>query len=131
MMNKKYIWIVLVTILVILTAVCWISINNIMKTYDRNLSQLTINNVDLSKVQDGTYEGSYKLFPIYVKVEVHVKNHIIEEIKILEHQNGQGKPAEAIPDKVIEAQSTKVDIIVGATGSSKVILKAIENALSD
>jgi uncharacterized protein with FMN-binding domain len=32
--------------------------------------------------------------------------------------------------KIIEAQSLEVDVVSGATGSSKAILKAVENALS-
>jgi uncharacterized protein with FMN-binding domain len=54
---------------------------------------------------------------------------MIKKIEIVRHLNGQGKPAEVIPDRVIEMQSLDVDIISGATYSSKVILKAIENAL--
>lgn len=36
--------------------------------------------------------------------------------------------AESIPQMVIEAQSLEVNVVSGATYSSKVILKAIENA---
>jgi uncharacterized protein with FMN-binding domain len=43
--------------------------------------------------------------------------------------NGKGKPAEVIPQKVMDAQSLQVDTISGVTSSSKVILKAIEKAL--
>ncbi len=38
--------------------------------------------------------------------------------------------AEKIPDKVLEEQSLQVDIVSGATFSSKVILKAVEDALN-
>jgi uncharacterized protein with FMN-binding domain len=48
----------------------------------------------------------------------------------VKHVNGQGKPAEVITEKVIETQSLQVDVVSGATYSSKVILKAIENALA-
>jgi len=41
----------------------------------------------------------------------------------------KGKPAEAIVDSVVAAQSLQVDIVSGATLSSKCILKAIEVAL--
>ena len=50
---------------------------------------------------------------------------------MLEHKNGQGTPAEVIPEKVVETQTLEVDIVSGATYSSKVILKAIENALNN
>jgi uncharacterized protein with FMN-binding domain len=57
-------------------------------------------------------------------------NHKIEYIELVKHKNGRGGPAEIIPIKVVEAQSLDVDIVSGATSSSKVILKAIENALN-
>ena len=80
-------------------------------------------------VEDGDYIGSYSVFTVSVEVEVTVKNHTIEEIELLKHKNAQGQGAEIIPEKVIEAQSLKVDSVSGATYSSKSILLAIENAL--
>lgn len=94
-----------------------------------NLADKEISNVDLSKVRDGVYTGSYKMFPIDVEVEVTVSKHRISEIKLIKHNNGQGKSAEVIPDRVVEAQTLEVDIVTGATYSSIVILKAIENAI--
>ena len=93
------------------------------------LVDTTITNVDLTKVVDGTYEGSHKVFPVAAEVEVTVENHRITGIELVEHSNGQGAAAEVIPDRVVEAQSLEVDTVSGATYSSKVILKAIENAL--
>ena len=63
------------------------------------------------------------------KVSVTVKDNKITDITLLNHKNERGKPAEVIPEKVLKAQSLQVDTISGATNSSKVILKAIENAL--
>lgn len=94
-----------------------------------NLADKEISNIDLSKVRDGVYTGSYKMFPIDVEVEVTVSKHRISEIKLIKHNNGQGKSAEVIPDRVVEAQTLEVDIVTGATYSSIVILKAIENAI--
>ncbi len=59
-----------------------------------------------------------------------VENHTITDIDILKHDNGKGKAAEAITSDVIKNQSVQVDVVTGATYSSKVILKAIENALT-
>ena len=63
-------------------------------------------------------------------MKVFVKDHKIERIELVKHRNGKGAPAEAITGKVVEAQSLQVDAISGATYSSKVILQAIENALT-
>jgi uncharacterized protein with FMN-binding domain len=94
------------------------------------MSEITISEVDLEKIADGDYTGRHKIFPVAAEVKVNVKNHKITEIKLVKHNNGQGTSAEIIPDKVVEAQTLNVDIVSGATYSSKVILKAIENALS-
>ena len=114
-----------VTVLIILGAVT-------MAFLQAQLDKLTeaqINEPKLSSLSDGTYKGSYTAFPVSVTVEVTVSDHQITAIKILKHDNGKGKPAEVIVDEVIEKQSLDVDVISGATYSSKVILKAIENAL--
>jgi uncharacterized protein with FMN-binding domain len=128
-MKKKLV--IVGTILIALIVVCVIGINIFSNSYDKKMRELTISNVDMSKIPDGTYKGNYKIFPIVVEVEIIIKDKKITKIDITKHQTGQGKPAEAIVNKVIEEQSLNVDTISGATGSSKVILKAIEIALTN
>jgi uncharacterized protein with FMN-binding domain len=82
-----------------------------------------------SGVPDGTYSGNYEIPPVKVVVRVSVKDGEITGIDMVEHQNGLGGKAERIVDDVLERQSLNVDAVSGATGSSKTILKAIENAL--
>lgn len=94
-----------------------------------NLTSIEIQDVDLPRIEDGNYKGSYEAFPVSVEVSVEVKNHEIMDIQILKHVNGQGDPAEKITEHIIEAQSLNVDVIAGATYSSKVIIKAVEDAL--
>ncbi|UZQ51234.1 FMN-binding protein [Clostridium kluyveri] len=100
-----------------------------VQEYKKAIEELKISNVDLSKVSDGKYTGSYDVGYVGAKVAVTVKNNKIVDITLLSHKNERGKPAEVIPEKVVKAQSLQVDTISGATNSSKVILKAIENAL--
>ena len=88
-----------------------------------------IGSPDLSLVADGSWKGSYSQGPVKAQVEVVVAAHRIESVKILKHRTMKGKPAEAIVDSVVAAQSLQVDIVSGATLSSKCILKAIEVAL--
>lgn len=97
----------------------------------KSLTETPISDVDLSKIEDGNYIGNYRAFPVEAEVEVRIKDHRIEGIELKRHNNGQGSAAEVIPDKVTEAQTLDVDIVSGATYSSKVILKAIENALKN
>ena len=66
---------------------------------------------------------------IYARVQVTVKSEKIEDISLLEHRTEKGRPAEVIVDKMVAEQTTKVDAVSGATNSSKVIMKAVENAL--
>lgn len=132
-MKKKQIIILVVFIAVIIGGyfgITGIKAYNDLKTYQKQVNEITISNVNLSKVVDGTYTGSYEVLWVAAEVKVTVKNHKIEGIELVKHKNGRGAPAEIIPSKVIEAQSLKVDVVSGATSSSKVILKAIENALN-
>jgi len=91
---------------------------------------IAIDGIDLSSTADGTYEGAFDTTMVKATVAVTVKANRITAIEILRHDNGMGKKAEAIVDRVIEAQSTKVDTVSGATGSSLVILEAIEKAVA-
>jgi len=83
---------------------------------------------DVESVEDGVYEGKAFLLPVSVRVRASVSGGRVTSVDILKHFNGQGKPAEAIVTRVIEAQSLGVDTVSGATHSSLTILKAIQNA---
>lgn len=126
-MKKRYILIIIIVMMIIGAY----SGMKIMESNLERLKDLEISNLEISKVGDGTYTGSYQVFPIIAEVKVTVKNHQITGVELLKHQNGQGTPAEIILDKIVETQTLNVDIISGATYSSIVILKAIENSLTD
>ena len=85
---------------------------------------------NLSQLADDTYYGGCDNGIVKAQVEVDVASGVITDVRIIEHQNGLGSPAEAVARKVVESQSVEVDAITGATMSSHTILKAIENALS-
>jgi len=80
-------------------------------------------------LNDGFYNGSYSLFPVSVDVTVSVIDQRVTVINNINHFNGRGKPAEVIIDRILADRTLQVDTISNATYSSKVILKAIENAL--
>lgn len=128
-MKKKIIIGSIIGIILIISLTLIITINVLNKNLEE-LNNLTIENVDLSELSDGDYYGSYSVFPVEVEVKVTVENHLITNIMLIKHVNGQGSDAEVIPDRIIASQSLDVDIVTGATYSSKVILKAIENALN-
>lgn len=104
---------------------------NKMESNLEGLLQLDIMDVDLTLIADGTYIGEYSALPVSAKVSVTIKDHRIASIELLEHNHGQGGGAEVIPSIVVEKQTLQIDTITGATYSSKVILKAIENALQN
>jgi uncharacterized protein with FMN-binding domain len=125
--NKKVLFIVLAAILVIGGAFAAKYFSD-LSSYRQAVEEITIGEIDLLTIPDGTYTGSAEAVWVGATVEVTVKDHRIADIK-LDHRHGQGEAAEVITDHVLEAQSLQVDIISGVTSSSKVILKAIENAL--
>jgi uncharacterized protein with FMN-binding domain len=104
---------------------------NKMESNLEGLMQLDVTDVDLTLISDGTYIGEYAALPVSAKVSVTIQDHRITNIDLLEHNNGQGAGAEVIPSIVVEKQSLQINTISGATYSSKVILKAIENALQN
>lgn len=60
-----------------------------------------------------------------------VQDGRIQSVTLLEHRHERGKAAEVILNDVVEQQKIDVDAVSGATNSSKVMKKAIENAISD
>lgn len=97
--------------------------------YKKAVKETTFSSLDISSVTDGVYIGEYDVNFVCAKVEVTVQNGIITNIDILEHKNGRGKPAEIVADRIMEEQKIDVDTVSGATNSSIVIKKAVENAL--
>ncbi len=98
--------------------------------YKMAVKEITFGNVDISDVPNGVYIGEYDVDFVYAKVEVTVQNGVITNIDILEHKNGRGSPAEVVVDRIVEEQKIEVDAVSGATNSSTVIKKAVENALT-
>ena len=99
--------------------------------YKKIIADIVIEEPDLTALADGVYNGSFDAILVAADVSVQVEDKKITNITINKHKNERGKKAEAITAEVLAAQSLKVDTISGATNSSKVILKAIDNALSD
>ena len=93
-----------------------------------NAKTLTIKEINFNQIEDGEYLGNYKIFPVEVKVKVTIKDKEVINIELLEHFNGLGTPAEEVINQIIIKQSLQVDNITGATLSSIVIKKAVEDS---
>ncbi|EYE89131.1 FMN-binding protein [Fervidicella metallireducens AeB] len=129
--NIKKILIVFFSIILSITVLFLIGLKVKLNNFSEEINRIKISNVDLSKVKDGIYIGEYYLNEdVGAKVRISVQNKTINSIDILEHKCGLGKKAENIISDVKAEQSLNVDTVTGATGSSKVILKAIERGLN-
>jgi len=97
--------------------------------YQDAVNRIVLESPKFSNVENGTYNGEYDAYMVAAEVRVTVEGGRITEIILVKHKTDQGAPAERIIDDVIAMQSLDVDTVTGATNSSKVILKAIQNAL--
>ena len=96
---------------------------------------LPLNAVDFNKLNDGTYIGEYEggMYKWRAnQVQVTVTSGKVSDIKQLSSADPGRKNTqqEILYDRVIEAQSLQVDVISGATLTSKAYLQAVENALT-
>lgn len=126
--KKKIIYRIIVIVLLIGLVCLGIYLKQV-KDYKQTVKNMTFKKVNISDIADGTYVGECNVNIISAKVEVTVKSGKISSINLLEHKNERGKTAEKVIDKVLNKQKVDVDAVSGATNSSKVIKKAIENAL--
>jgi len=95
------------------------------------VKSLAIRDIDLSKIANGTYRGSYSKGRWSYNLSVTVEDHKIRAMRLLDSKMKMAeKPNMQQIDRVISSQSLRVDTVTGATVFSKALLKAIENALS-
>ena len=127
--SKKKIVLFIVILLILIGLIPGIVYLKDVADYRQAVKETAFKEIHISDISDGVYIGEYDVNFIYAKVEVMVQNGQIKDINILEHRNERGKAAEAITNKIIEEQKINVDTIAGATNSSTVIKKAVENAL--
>ena len=67
-----------------------------------------------------------------LKVAVTVEDGKITQVRVTEHKETEGvgtKAIDTLPDAIVQANSTQVDVVAGATYTSKAILAAVDNAL--
>ena len=92
---------------------------------------VSINSIDLSTIQDGSYTGTYDFKRWSNTLVVKIKDNQITAIEIIDDVPGASVTncSEEMFRRVMSAQNTQVDAVSGATVTSKAYLKAIENAL--
>lgn len=102
---------------------------------------MVIANVNFKKLKDGVYKGVYRGTKDSFRnagVEVTVASGAVTKIMVTEgalanekqkNEIRNGLSINNVFDEVIKSQSLQVDVISGATLTSKAHLKAVENAL--
>lgn len=95
----------------------------------KEVNQLQFNTVDISEIRDGIYYGEENTTLVKAAVEVAVKEGKIQNITLIRHDNGLGKKAEKIINSIRNKNTYDVDCISGATMSSQVIKRAVNDAL--
>lgn len=95
-------------------------------------SRVELAGLDLADAEDGVYPGSYNSGRWSNKLQVTVKDGKITDIAITDDvafvRDGL---ADKLFDEVIASQDTRVDIVSGATVTSKAYLKSIEDAVNN
>ena len=126
-MKKKYLVIGIIVLLVSFFFNKYDLINFIH--YKQKINSITYSNKDIKLLKDGIYEGEYNAILIQAKVRILIKDKKIYSIDLVEYHHERGIAAKIIIKDIIKKQKIDVDNIAGATNSSKVIKKAIDNAL--
>jgi uncharacterized protein with FMN-binding domain len=138
--GKTKVWIVVLSIVVVLGVVL---AGGIILTASarKELQNAVIAEVDFKKLKDGVYTGEYRSTKESYRnaaVEVTVSSGTVTEIRVTEGalagdkqetEIKKGITINSLFDEVIKSQSLQVDVISGATLTSKAHLKALENAL--
>lgn len=88
--------------------------------------------LDVTTLPDGVYEGSARGYAGDIKVQVTVASGTITKIIVVDHNDTPeyAGNAFALINVIYQEQALDVDVISGATGSSRGLLDAIEAALS-
>ncbi len=96
----------------------------------KEVRDMDIAKIDLSRIGDGVYTGEFTYASFTYVVEVIVQAKTISDIKVLQNRDSSyARMAEGVTGNVMDAQSLQVDVISGATTTSKALLKAMETAL--
>ncbi len=120
--NKKYI---------ILSSLVFTSVYLILLIYP--LSFQTNFTESSLKFKDGIYGGEGMGFGGSIFTEINVEDGQIKNIKIINQNETQGFYEEAfkqISQEIVEKQNFNVDIVSGATASSRGILNSVKQAIS-
>ena len=123
----------LLKIVFIILAILLLSAATMMFVFNNGMEEakaIQVSSIDLSKVEDGDYIGSFDLTRWSNEIKVTVKDHKIVALEVMDDvMFKMDEITKSLFDRVMQNQSLDVDIETGATVTSHAYLKAIENAL--
>lgn len=134
-------WVVLLVVLAILVAGGLIFAFVIDAPNRQEIKELTFSSLDFDALKDGTFVGGYEGTKSHLRdtqVEVIVQDGAISTVKVLKgaiDEKGvpaklnKGRSIDEVFDLVKQEKTLQVDVISGATLTTKTHLKALENAL--
>jgi uncharacterized protein with FMN-binding domain len=94
------------------------------------IKKLTINDVDLTKISDGVYQGSYHKGRWTYDARVMVKDHRIVDVTNTNKRMAMQKDFDSkVATAIMKKQSPRIDVVSGATVNTRAYQKAVENAL--
>ncbi len=128
-MKKSSIFAIIATLSMLIILMTFIVFVEISVRYD-TLDELVIESPDLSTIPDGTYEGSYDIFPLSIKVEVTIIDHQYNDISVISESLFFDKEAELIIVDIIDFQTLNVEISEDYKYSEKILLLAIFDSIN-
>lgn len=102
------------------------------KTVLIGLFALLVVNAAGKNFKEGVYLGSSNGYKGEIKVEVKLSKDKIEDIKIVSNTDTpiiSEAATSIVPKKILKTQGLGVDIVAGATGTSRGVISAVSNAL--
>lgn len=121
----KYICIFLCLILVFVSY----SINR-KRNQIKELKNLSLQNIEISNIADGTYTGYANTSFLKVKLELIVQNGTLQDVKILMNEGSVGQNVASITETMIKENKIIVSPIPDEEIASVVFMAAATNALS-
>lgn len=121
----KYICIFLCLILVFVSY----SINR-KRNQIEELKNLSLQNIEISNIADGTYTGYANTSFLKVKLELIVQNGTLQDVKILMNEGSVGQNVAPITETMVKENKIIVSPIPDEEIASVVFMAAATNALS-
>ena len=96
----------------------------------REAASLPFYKIELSQINDGTYEGKTYTSFLHLQLNVTVEDHRLKSIDVLENEGIDAETARPIIQKMIEQNAVVVPAVKGAELGSLVYISCVSCALN-